>query len=240
MSLLAWQTALAERVTARAVGVPAPPNALSAEEGAWLESVSSSAGFKLTCDVQRWWREFRVQQAAPLTLGALTVDVRARLMEEYVRRHDRPSSFFLREALPFLELAAEVGSDLPHVAALAAFERAMLRLGSALADDLSLAQVREVRMELPVQTNPLAEVVRFQAPAAQVLAAAAHALPFPAVEDHAYWILIAPGLANLAAGCTTDEATLFETLRLVGVYQPQTAGPAFRRLWEAGAFQNTL
>ena len=205
MSLSAWQTALAERVTARASGTSmGSDGTLSAEEEHWFEFVSTSAGFKLTCDVQRWWREFRVQQAAPLTLGALSADLRGRLVDEYVRRHGRPSSFFLREALPFLDLAAELGGDMPHVPALAAFERAMLRLGSALADDLDLAQVREFQPDLPVVANPLAQVVRFQAPAGQVLAAAARALPFPAVEDRAYWILIAPDLPNLAAGCTTD------------------------------------
>jgi hypothetical protein len=241
MSLLAWQTALAEQVTARAAGIPVPPTSpVSAEDSLWLDSVSASAGFKLTCDVQRWWREFRVQQAAPLTLGALTADLRIRLMDEYVRRHCRPSSFFLREALPFLDLAAELGGDLPHVAALAAFERAMLRLGSALADDPTLGQVRECQMEIPVEAHPLAEVVRFQAPPGAVLAAAAGALPFPPPEDRAYWLLIAAGLSNLAAGCTTDEARLFQTIRAVGVYPPRAVAPAFRRLWEAGALQHTV
>jgi len=241
MTLLAWQTAIAGLVTARAAGVASEPcEAFVGEERAWFESVSNSPGFKLTCDVQRWWREFRVQQAAPLTLGALTPEVRASLLNEYVRRYSRPSSFFLREALPFLNLAAELGSDLPHVAALAAFERAMLRLGSALADDPDLARVRVFQSECSVQADPLAEVVCFHAPAGHVLAAAARALPVPAVEDNVYRIVIAPGLPNLAAECSEEEAMLFEAIRATGTCSRRTSESAFRRLWEAGALRNTV
>ncbi|MBV9134215.1 MAG: hypothetical protein JO318_16040 [Chloroflexi bacterium] len=248
MSLLTWQTALAEFVTARASDDTAQLRSaggpsLTARESTWLAAISSSAGFKLTCDVQRWWREFRIQQAAPLTLGALNAEWRALLMAEYIRRHGRPSSFFLREALPFLDLANELAYDVPHIAALAAFERAMLRLGHALADNPGLAQVHELRGEGSIEADPLAEVVRFQAPPGQVLAAASRGLPFPAVEDQSYWILVAPGLSNLAAGCTSADVRLLQSIRAGTIDLPTALEPAlvpaFQRLWSAGALRHT-
>ena len=249
MSLLAWQTALAELVTARAAGAHEAmqvglDEALAAAECAWLDSIVASSGFKLTCDVQRWWREFRIQQAAPLTLGALNADRRAVLATEYIRRHGRPSSFFLREALPFLDLAAELASDLPYVPALAAFERAMLRLGDALADNPGLTQVPAFCTDTPIEAHPLAEVVCFEAPPEQVLAAASRGLPFPDAQAQSYWIVVAPGLRNFASGCTSAEAMLFQTIRTeVSCRRRVEMDPllqtAFHRLWAAGALRHT-
>jgi hypothetical protein len=251
MSLLAWQTALAELITARASGDTVQVQSdqgLSQHERTWFDAVSTTTGFELTCAVQRWWREFRIQQAAPLTLGALDTEWRALLMAEYTRRHGRPSSFFLREALPFLDLACELASDVPHLSALAAFERAMLRLGDALTDHPDLSRIGELLPDsspdssVEVEAHPLAEVVCFQAPVGQVLAAAARGLPFPPVENRAYWILIAPGLANLASASSAAEARLFQAIRADGArrteFQPD-AMAALQRLWAAGALRRS-
>jgi len=171
--------------------------------------------------------------AAPLTLSVLDPERRAALVAEYVRRYSRPSSFFLREAIPFLDLAIELASDVAHLRALAEFERAMLVLGEALASGAPLAVDDELRPDDLVSAHPLAAIVRFEAPPERVLAAASRGTAMPPRTDSAHWLLIAPGLSNLARACAASEATLFESLQT----SPARASQSLASLWRAGALQ---
>ncbi|HLZ30075.1 MAG TPA: hypothetical protein VKV73_22365 [Chloroflexota bacterium] len=245
MSLHAWQTSLSDLVIARAAGVPASVTAadacLSDAERHWLTRLTDTPGFRVTCDIQRWWREFRVQSAAPLTLSLLGPGRRQDVVLEFARRNPKPSSFFIREALPFLDLAAELAPDVPHLTELAAFERAMLLLGQALAGGQAVG-VGELDPHANVQAHPLAAVVRFKAPPDRILAAAARGLALPPVEDRAYCLLIATRLPNLARACSGDEAAVFDTLRQ-GPADPCALGgdpvsaAALTTLWQAGALR---
>ncbi len=249
MTLAAWQAGLAAEVLAGAANTSVPETgtadsggALSEAERRWLRHVLSSAGFRMTCEVQRWWREFRVQSAAPLTLSVLDAGRRAALIAEYVRRHTRPSSFVVREALPFLDLAAELAADVPHLLSLVAFERAMLQVGEAHASGVSVDEGAELQPWDVLTTHPLAEVVRFEAPPAQVLAAASRGLPPPSPGASAYWILIAPGLPNLARASSEAEATLFVTLRanpghVARLRSDVGSAALLAELWQAGALR---
>src|ERR1700738_3668761 len=125
MTLQAWQTTLVALVIARASAAHPPaadgPQQLTDAERAWLAELNPTPGFKVTCDVQRWWRELRVQMAAPLTLSLLDAARRREIIAAFVHATPRPSSFFLREALPFLDLVGEQAADVPHLTSLAAF-----------------------------------------------------------------------------------------------------------------------
>jgi hypothetical protein len=70
MTLAAWQTSVAELVVANAAEMQSPPLP-ELSEAERLENLRPTAGFGMTCEVQRWRREFRVQIAAPLTLSVL-------------------------------------------------------------------------------------------------------------------------------------------------------------------------
>jgi hypothetical protein len=249
MSLAALQASLAELVIACAAGAAMPGHRatrgdLSEAELSWLETLQSTAGFTITCEVQRWWREFRVQSAAPLTLSVLDANRRAMLVAEYVRRHARPSSFVLREALPFLELTEALASDVPHLPALVAFERAMLLAGEARASGVSFvdADSRDLYAWDVVTTHPLAEVVSFEAPPERVLDAASHRQPLPAATGGTHSILIAPGLPNLARACREDEAALFRRLRasaghVAHIRSDAASAELLVNLWQAGALR---
>ncbi|MBV9579781.1 MAG: hypothetical protein JO057_14420 [Chloroflexi bacterium] len=238
MTLAEWQASLSELVIADADAAPVAEAELSDPERAWLQHLPRTAGFKITRDVQRWWREFRVQTAAPLTLSVLDVDRRAALVGEYVRRYPRPSSFVAREAMPFLDLAVELASDVSHLAALAEFERAMLVLGDALASGRPLLSSGQLRQADVVSVHPLAQVVCFEAPPEVVLGAASRGRPMPAATDRAHWLLIAPGLSNLARACTDAEATLFLSVRAGPIAVEQvTASDALATLWRDGALR---
>ena len=170
--------------------------------------------------------------AAPLTLSVLDPERRAALVAEYVRRYSRPSSFFLREAIPFLDLAIELASDVAHLRALAEFERAMLVLGEALASGAPLAVDDELRPDDLVSAHPLAAIVRFEAPPERVLAAASRGTAMPQRTDSAHWLLIAPVCRTWPAPAPHPRPRSSNRLRL----RPG-ASQSLASLWRAGALQ---
>jgi hypothetical protein len=228
MTLAGWQDALAALV----VDGSTPLDGLSPRESEWLQSLALSPGYRVTREVQRWWREFRVQLAAPLTLAALAPDLRARLIAEYIERNRRPSSFFVREALPFLDLCLAQASQVPHVSALATFERAMLVVGEAISSG-ALITVRAIP-DKPLRAHALAAVACFSAPPHLVLAAAARKSRLPEATSTDHWLLIAPGLPNLARACTGVEAYALRTAQTTPI---QPTSPGVPELWSAGALR---
>ena len=235
MSLLAWQTALSDLVVAQASRAGSDQlsvtERLSDQERDWLVRVQSTPGFEVTCDVQRWWREFRVQTTAPLTLSLLGPGRREQVVAEFVRRNPNPSSFLIREALPFLELASDVAADEPHVREVAAFERAMLLLGQEIAAG-AVADPGEFHASAPLEAHPLAAIVQFRAPPARVLSATTTGTALPPIEDCLYPVLIAPRLPNLARACSADEVRVFRE-----VQRGSADEGALGSLWQAGALR---
>ena len=249
MSLHAWQTRLSDMLIVRAAGAPVSLDRadrlnpqLSDSERDWLIRIETTPAFKFMCDVQRTWREFRVQTTAPLTLSLLEPARRQEVISAFISRHPTSSIFFVSEAVPFLDVAAEMAADVPHVAELAAFERARLLLGQALGSGDPIEGKGELDPKRKVEVHPLACVVRFRAPADRVIAAAMRGLTPPPVEDRDYWLLIAARLPNLARASKIAEAHLFEVLRktpaAAETFQgdpPATA--AMTTLWQAGALR---
>jgi len=235
MSLLAWQTALSNLVVAQAARAGSVQlsgtERLSDHERDWLTRVQSTPGFEVTCDVQRWWREFRVQTTAPLTLSLLGPGRREQVVAEFVRRNPKPSSFLIREALPFLALASDVAADEPHVPEVAAFEQAMLVLGQEIAA-VAVADPGEFDASAPVEAHPLAAIVHFRAPPERVLSATTRGTALPPIEDRRYPVLIAPRLPNLARACSDEEVRVFGEVQCGSTHEG-----ALRSLWQAGALR---
>jgi hypothetical protein len=236
MTLHAWQSALAEVLIARSsradptASVLTDPRLTPAERG-WLDSLSADPGFEVTCDVQRWWRHFRVQSAAPLTLAALGPELRRPVLDEFVESCARPSSFFMREALRFLDYVISCGLAVPHLEPVAAFERAMLRLSESIV--LNPPDPTLSTLPLLVRRNPMADMVAFAAAPEQVLAALVGNTPPPPEENREHWLLVAPGLTNLARPASPLEASVFNA-----VTEPtrfDDGDDALLSLWRAGA-----
>jgi hypothetical protein len=249
MSLHAWQTRLWDMVIAQSSGAPTAPDRvgrlerqLSDTERRWLGNNEMTSGFKLVCDIQRRWREFRLETATPLTVSALGPERRQEVVGEFIRRHPTSSIFFMSEALPFFDIAAEMAADVPHLAELVAFERSRLLLGEALASGHAASGDGEMNPSDKLATHPLASVVRFHAPPERVIAAAMRGQCMPPREERNYWLLIAPRLPNLARVCDTAQAQVFEVLRETpatpeSFHGDPVALAAMTGLWQAGALR---
>jgi hypothetical protein len=249
MSLHAWQTRLWDMVIAQSAGAPVSSDRasrldsqLSDTERDWLVRMGATPGFRLMCDIQRGWREFRVQAAAPLTFSLLGPNRRMEVIAEFIRRNPTSTLFFMSDALPFLDVATEWAPDVPHLVELAAFERARLLLGESLDGSDSLGGAGDLDPRRTLEVHPQAAVLRFRAPVDRLIAAVTHGLPSPPVEDHDYWLLVAPRLRNLARISDCTEAHLFEVLRETpasteAFRNDPAAAATLTRLWQAGALR---
>ena len=207
MPLADLQRALGALVAARAAGGPGAGGVpvdldLTVEERAWLRSLGGSTGFRVTCDIQRWWRETKLRWTARLTLAVLRREEQGDVIAEYLAAVPCASLFFAAEASAFLDYVARARGERPHLAAIARFERALLR-----------AREAEIGPEA-IHAHPAASMVEFAAPPERLLGALLARQPLPAVESARYPILVAPGLARLWRPATLDEARVFASRRL--------------------------
>lgn len=127
MSLRDWQTALlkilpdpeqAPRVLAEEAG------RLTQRESAQLAELSQSTGLEVTRDVQIWWRQARLQIAAPFSMRLIQ---RLALQHLVVQYQKRPCTtlFFLREAQAFSGFIQENPEAPPLLRDMVQFECAL-------------------------------------------------------------------------------------------------------------------
>lgn len=218
MTLREWQTALGTLVVAGASG--ARPSScqfealtglrLTAAEHAWLAQVVDTPGFVITCDVQRWWRETRLQWTARLTLAAVGPDTGEQLLKAYIETVPCASLFFLPEAMGFLDFLTHTVPMRPHLETVVQFERALLL--AAAAAPLPLSTTQDVTEFLPsrqLHCHPAAALVTFAAPPETLLGALIQGTPLPVPSREIFPILVAPGLPHLWRPATADEARVF-------------------------------
>ena len=98
---------------------------LTEEEKLWLEKLPKSAGFRVTQDIQRWWRKARLKIASPLTLRALEKLKLYDLLDQYIQETPCITLFFAPEAMSFSEFLDQKEGVPPLVSALARFESAL-------------------------------------------------------------------------------------------------------------------
>jgi hypothetical protein len=181
MALVDLQSALGSLVVARASALDRGLN-LTAEEQAWLQQLTGSAGLEVTCFIQRWWRETRLHLAARLTLAVLGPERGAELLAAYVDRVPVSSLFFIPEAVGFLDFVLGQALEIPHLEAVARFERAVLLAAEAVS--------------LPPAPSK-AVVVEFAAPPHQVLWTLVRGDPLPSPGEQVFGVLVAPWLPGL-------------------------------------------
>ena len=213
------QRALGALVAARAAGragasgVPVDLD-LTVEEREWLGRLTGSPGFQVTCDIQRWWRETKLRWTTRLTLAALGREEQGDVIAEYLAAVPCASLFFATEASAFLDYVARARGERPHLAAIARFERALLRAREA---EIEPAEPQPGALGGCVQdaihAHPAASMVEFAAPPERLLGALLARQPLPPVESDRFPILVAPGLTHLWRPATLDEARVFEAHR---------------------------
>ena len=183
---------------------------LTVEERGWLRAVRSSKGLGVTSYVQRSWRELGVYQSAILTASALGQNHAREAIEAYLDSVHCQSLFVFAEAIAFLDFVVNQNSPLPHVDAIARFERALLRS----AQSASLQPPNEMRDEplLPdeqVMQNPAAAIVEFRATPESLLGALTAGQRLPPEGERMFPIIVAPRLDYLWRPATPDESAIF-------------------------------
>ena len=215
MPLADLQRALGALVAARAAGGPGTAGVpvdldLTVEERAWLRNLTGSPGFQVTCDIQRWWRETKLRWTARLTLAAFGREEQSDVIAEYLSAVPCASLFFATETSAFLEYVARARAERPHLAAIARFERALLRAREAEIEPVAL----DVGHQDAVHAHPAASMVEFAAPPERLLGALLARQPLPPVESAPFPILVAPGLSHLWRPATLDEVRAFALRRV--------------------------
>ena len=194
MPLADFQAALGTMVAVGATAQPLP-NAqlnLSHEEAAWLGSLPDAPGFKVTCAIQRWWRETRLRSLARLTMAALGAEQAAQFLTTYLQANLCTSLFFLPETLAFLRFV-ESHTDNPQLAAIARFEGALLLAKEEATQPHSLDE-------------PTTIYIEFAAPPEEILTALLQGLPLPAPRAERFPVWVSSALPHFWCPVTCDEA----------------------------------
>lgn len=147
---------------------------LTPAEQDWLQALLTQAGFRVSCDIQRWWRETRLRETARLTLAALGKEQTDSQLATYLSTHLCHSLFFLPETLRFLQFVAAHTTQ-PLVRAVAQFERALLRVSETMEEAW----------------------IEFCAPPEEVLAAVLQGKPLPTPTTERYEVLVSAHLPQL-------------------------------------------
>jgi hypothetical protein len=183
---------------------------LTEAERTWLKQLLHTPGMRLTCTIQRWWRQMRLQQTVRLTLAALPPARRLQVVQAYIATVPCASLFFIPEALQFLDFVLLTVSGVSHLDAIARFERALLCAREA--EDTSAHTPLDVTALLPsrvLHRHQAAALISFSAPPEQLLPALLQGLPVPAPDNRAYAVLVTPRLPHYWRPVTPDEAHLF-------------------------------
>jgi hypothetical protein len=233
VTLQAWQEALAELVISGGAATDVRQRSgLSKPEQAWLAALPTTPGFRLTCTVQRWWRQLAVAEGAPLVLSLLTASDQADLVTCYFAAHEAASLFPLTDALHFLEFVLDRPPSVPHIESVAAFELGLLRLTRAAAlGQLPNRPPAALDPDQPVARHALAGLVRFSSPPTEVLGAILSGGRPPRQPSGRHWLLLAPHLPNYCRLASATEARVFQTLERRTSEQLE----AFAALWACGA-----
>lgn len=180
--MVARQAAAGQLSAAAEIGLPS----LTKDEQQWLTLLPNARGFKVTCDIQRWWRETRLRETARLTLAALGAAQANAFITAYLSNHLCNSLFFLPETIEFLGFVLSASEDL-HLSAVAQFERALL-----LAREEATRRAEE---GTPVQ--PATEtIVLFAAPPAEILAALLQGHALPGIYTESFPVLVSSRLPH--------------------------------------------
>ncbi|AZZ89728.1 hypothetical protein EUZ85_03000 [Hahella sp. KA22] len=182
---------------------------LNEAERAWLQELSLSKGFQVTCDVQKWWRKARLQIAAPLTLRLLERLQLQALVEEYMRATPCRSLYFVPEAMSFKTFICEHTAD-PLLQALATFENALKAIHEYRLSPVSTMEPNSNRCRnFSIVIAPMSQLIEFPAAPEKLLCALILNQPLPAAEG-SHPVLTAPGVRKYWRAATATERDVLQ------------------------------
>jgi hypothetical protein len=211
---------------------------LSPTERAWLAQLAGTAGLDVTRYIQCWWRRTRLVWTARLTLAALGAELSDSTIDEYLDAVPGSSLYFTAEALGLLDRIIQSPPPVPHVQAVARFERALILAAEEAPGAGSLEPLPA--LDQTVAAHPSSALIPFEAPIEGVLAALLYGFPMPPRGDVISAVLVTSGLAHFWRPASPEEVRLFTlcqpsaTLRRL-LSEAEGGESALHSLWDAGA-----
>ena len=98
----------------------------------WLQTTQDSTGFKVTCDIQKWWRNVRINTTAVFTCRMLASAGREDMIHQYLSHFACETLFVFPEAQAFLEYIRVEPSIPLEIKLVAEFEQALLAARSGI------------------------------------------------------------------------------------------------------------
>ncbi|MEP7306592.1 MAG: hypothetical protein ABJA98_13830 [Acidobacteriota bacterium] len=249
MALADFQAALGRLVQ---VAPGATPHIdLSSAEQASLERLEPSAGLRLTAAVQRSWCEGRAARAARLTLSALPIADRQRLLARWIGRSGGTSSFFAAEAEAFLTFIERHLPARSHIRALCQLERATIRAGDGAAereqaragpaDAWAFHPSERLSATAGVGRGRYADLVEFWADPSMLIPAFYGEAELPPVASAATPMLFAPDIEGYCRPASAEEVALWrclaEPVSLAAVLTRGVSPSTIRTLVREGALR---
>jgi hypothetical protein len=213
MTLLDFQTALGRLVRAPDGSDPLRSLRLTEHERSRLDSLTRSAGYRFTVEVQRSWCVGRATSAGYLTLSILPTDLRARLLDEWTNSGGGTSSFFAAEAEALLDFIATHLPNPSHELTACRLEQATLRANEGVAAFSAPDSVGLDRSPCLLGRGRHAGIANFHGEPHPVVSALLAHKPLPPVSSEAgVTMLFAPGLDRLCRPASEAETDLWQAL----------------------------
>jgi hypothetical protein len=231
MALRDFQTALGRLVRAPDGRDPLGGLCLDERERASIETLSHSAGFRFTVDVQRSWCVGRAMNAGTMTLSILAEDVRRQLLEAWTNAGGGTSSFFAAEADALFDFIAARLPDPSHELTACRFEQATLRANEKAPVFTPPELVAPDAPRCALRRGLYAGMVLFHGDPAAILDALLTAKPLPPISAETNPILLSPGLDRLWRPASRSEVELWDRL---------AAPSSFLALLQEGFLRDTI
>ena len=239
MSLLAWQGALVELIGGGESALSG--RGLSPTEAAWFRTVADAPGTRMTRAVAASWRVERVSRSTPLTLLALAaLGLRSSMLSAYCRQTRPRSSYLVTEGLAFLDFVNDRQTEDPHLRAMTALDRAILRarITNWRGPD------RTGHVDAPVMANDWIQstaggaVVEVHADPRALLLALVSQSPLPEPGDVTGAFVVGPGIEGRFREASAAEARVYAAAAVgasvADVVQATEDGPVLDCLVQAG------
>jgi hypothetical protein len=186
---------------------------LTDHERSHLDSLTRSAGYRFTVEVQRSWCVGRATSAGYLTLSILPTDLRKRLLEEWTNSGGGTSSFFYAEAEALLDFIAAHLPNPSHELTACRLEQATLRASEGVAAFTAPDPAELDRTPCLLGRGRHAGIANFHGEPHPVVSALLAHKPLPPVFSEAeVTLLFAPGLDRLCRPASAAEVDLWQTL----------------------------
>jgi hypothetical protein len=200
-----------------------------------------SPGFRFTRHVQRSWCVGRTAGAAQLTLSAVPVEQRRRLIEDWFDTGGGRALDPASEAPALLEFVARHLADPSHALSVCRMEQAAYCASAAA---LRFAPPALSLLDDPgivLRTGEGAAMVRFFAEPQRLFGAIKSREPLPPLSDRPLPVLFAPGLPKLYRAATQEEEAIWQALvgpRAVReLSRDGQSGNVIEELFRAGAVE---